>query len=249
MATALHGSGERWNGDVGGGTRGAWMAIDWREHLRWLVAEDTPVNVVTLGEGPPILFVHGLGGCWQNWLEQIPVFAEDHRVIALDLPGFGASPMPKQDISISGYARIVDEVCSQLGVDAAALVGNSMGGLISAELAINFPQRVERLVLVSSTGLTAVRPAYRPAHRVGRRLENLLGMTVSWVVSRSEAVARRPGLRRLAMTFPIRHPERMPTALAYEQIRGSGKPGSSRRCRPWSTIRSGSACPRSRAPP
>ena len=75
-------------------------------------------------------------------------------MIAMDLPGFGHSPMPSWPISISAYARLLDRLLDALGIDAAALVGNSMGGFISAELAIAYPQRVERLVLVSAAGIS-----------------------------------------------------------------------------------------------
>ena len=72
----------------------------------------------------------------------------------MDLPGFGHSPMPRERITISGYARLLDGLFDELGIDAATVVGNSMGGFISAELAIAFPQRVERLVLVAPAGLS-----------------------------------------------------------------------------------------------
>ena len=81
--------------------RSEWMDIDWREHLRWVRVDGRSVNVVDIGSGPVIVFLHGLAGCWQNWLENIPEFARDHRVIALDLPGFGASPMPDESISMA----------------------------------------------------------------------------------------------------------------------------------------------------
>ena len=88
-----------------------------------------------MGSGPPLVFVHGLAGCWQNWLENIPHFARSHRVIAVDLPGFGESELPHEDISIPGYGRFVDAFLGEIGVERAPLVGNSMGGFIAAEVA------------------------------------------------------------------------------------------------------------------
>src|SRR5947209_3104415 len=76
--------------------RSRWLDVDWREHQRWIVVDGQPVNTIELGEGPPLVFLHGLSGCWQNWLEQLPVFAEAHRVVSVDLPGFGQSPMPHE---------------------------------------------------------------------------------------------------------------------------------------------------------
>jgi pimeloyl-ACP methyl ester carboxylesterase len=206
--------------------RSAWLEIDWRKHQHWVTVGDTPLNVIDLGEGDPVVFVHGLSGSWPNWLEQLPVFAKDRRVIAMDLPGFGHSPMPEERITISAYARIVDGLLQALGVSAATLVGNSMGGFVSTELAIAFPQRVERLVLVSPAGISTYRN--REMERLEpylRRLAPMVAAYTGWTATKSDWVASRPGLRNLALGFVTRHPSRLPAALAAEQMRGMGKPG------------------------
>lgn len=188
--------------------------------------EGRPVNTIELGEGPPVVFVHGLSGSWQNWLEQLPVLAREHRVLAVDLPGFGYSPMPREEISIAGYARLLDELLSQLEIAAAAVVGNSMGGFIGAELAIAFPRRVERLVLVSAAGLsTHNEPRTVRAMPAILRLQRIIAASAATVASRSEAVARRRRLREATLNLVVRHPDRLPAALAAEQLRGAGKPG------------------------
>ena len=126
------------------------------------------VNYVEMGEGSPILFVHGLSGAWQNWLETLPHFARTHRVIALDLPGFGASPMPPWEISIPSYGRFVRDFCERVGVDRCSLVGNSMGGFIATEVAITDPERVDELTLVSAAGVTWARARREPAAVIAR---------------------------------------------------------------------------------
>ncbi len=235
--------------------RSPWLDIDWRAHQRWIAINGSPINVIELGEGPALLFVHGLTGSWPNWLEQLPVFAGrngdagrfgdasaasvprigrrrvspgfgTHRVIAVDLPGFGRSPMPVEPISISGYARTLDALLDALDLSAAAVVGNSMGGFIAAELAINFPQRVERLVLVSPAGLSTYNHPHgtRALPRL-RRAERVIAACAGWVAARSDIVARRPGLRNATFGPFTRHPSRLPAPLVAEQIRGAGKPG------------------------
>ena len=206
--------------------RSPWLDVDWRKHQRWVILDGQPVNVIELGSGPPLVFVHGLAGSWPNWLEQLPVLAAKHRVITLDLPGFGHSPMPAEQISISGYARLLDRLFDTLGIDAAAVVGNSMGGFIGAELAIAFPQRVERLVLISAAGISTFdnRGAVR-ALPVLRRAERVLTAYTAWMASKSDTVARRPRLRDATLNVVTRHPSRLPAALAAEQLHGSGKPG------------------------
>jgi pimeloyl-ACP methyl ester carboxylesterase len=206
--------------------RSAWLDVDWRRHQRWITIDQRPVNVIELGEGPPLVFVHGLSGSWPNWLEQLPLFAQSHRVVAMDLPGFGRSPMPLAPISIPGYARTLDALFDALELDAAAVVGNSMGGFVSAELAISFPRRVERLVLVAAAGLsTYAHPGATRALPTLRLLERVVAVYTGWIASKSEAATRRPGLRNATLGLVARHPGRLPAALAAEQIRGAGKPG------------------------
>lgn len=207
--------------------RSPWLDVDWREHQRWELVDGQAVNVIELGEGgQPIVFVHGLSGCWANWLEQLPVFACDHRVLALDLPGFGHSPMPREQISMAGYARLLDRLLAQRGIDAAVVVGNSMGGFISAELAISFPQRVERLVLVSAAGLSTYNdPLSVRGAPVLRRLDRALAATLAWTVAKADTTMRRPRLRQAALWVAAAHPGKLPGPLVAEQVRGAGKPG------------------------
>ena len=116
--------------DEGYGSRGrsAWLDVDWAAHTHRMTVDGASVNYVDIGEGDddPVVFIHGLGACWQTWLENLPHFARDRRCIAMDLPGFGASPMPAEEISIERYAAIVDDLhcsydkvsrCVELGID------------------------------------------------------------------------------------------------------------------------------------
>lgn len=214
-----------WDG-YGPSGRSAWLDVDWREHQRWVSVEGQPVNTIDLGEGRPIVFVHGLSGSWPNWLEQLPVFAADHRVVAMDLPGFGHSPMPRERITIPGYAQLLEGLLDELGIERAVVVGNSMGGFVSAELAIAFPQRVEKLALISPAGLSTYQ--HQRVERIKPYLQHaapMIATYTNWTAMRSEKVARRPGLRNLTLGFVTRHPSRLPAALAAEQLRGAGKPG------------------------
>jgi pimeloyl-ACP methyl ester carboxylesterase len=201
------------------------MDIDWREHQRWVQVAGRPVNVIEMGEGDPVVFIHGLAGAWVNWLENIPHFARNHRVVAMDLPGFGHSPMPAEKISISGYGRIVDELLDTLGIEKAAIVGNSMGGFIGAEVAINFSTRVEKLVLVSAAGLSIEHQRNEPVLRVLERLDNVLIFTGGWAASRSDVLSKRPRVRRQIMALVAHRPDKLPAPLIAEQVKGSGKPG------------------------
>jgi pimeloyl-ACP methyl ester carboxylesterase len=226
-------------GGYGPQGRSAWLDIDWRAHQRWVTIDGSPVNVVELAPPPaateelaaeqqarqPVVFVHGLSGSWPNWLENMPALAAERRVIALDLPGFGHSPMPRGEISMSGYARLLDLLLGELGIDAAAVVGNSMGGFISAELAIAFPRRVERLVLVSAAGISTSSARTRRAVALSTRIGRIAAIYTAWLASKSDLVTSRPRLREATLGTVARHPSRLPAALAAEQLRGTGTPG------------------------
>jgi pimeloyl-ACP methyl ester carboxylesterase len=205
------------------GDDATWRSVDWPALTRRVTVEGREVNVIDTGgaAGPPIVFVHGLGGVWQNWLLNIPAFMGSHRVIAPDLPGFGESPMPRETISIKGYARIVDGLLEALGVSSAVVVGNSMGGFVSAELAIAFPERVERLALVSAAGLS-IEYARREPLLVGARL---WAGPATRAGARGRSVITRPRMRRLGLQTIVRYPERLSPELTFELTRGAGTPG------------------------
>jgi len=211
--------------------RSLWLDIDWRQHQRWIEVARRPVNVIDIGPGPDagaargtIVWIHGLSGSWQNWLENLPVLAAaGWRCIAMDLPGFGASPMPAEKISITGYAAVVDELLRALGVTRAVVVGNSMGGFVGAEIALRFPTWVERLVLVSPAGLTI--ESQRNVYRAARLTANITAASAGWLASRADSAVRRPRLRKQLLAIVAAHPGRLPAPLAAEQLRGSGKPG------------------------
>lgn len=204
----------------------SWQRVDWRSHQRWELVEGRAVNTIQLGSGPPIVFVHGLSGCWPNWLEQMAVFAESHRVISLDLPGFGHSPGKAGELTMDGYARLLDSLLSGLGFPQATLVGNSMGGLIAAELAASHPSRVERLVLVSPAGLSTYRNRLAVTTLPAiRRLQQLLALGAAWTAQHSDRLAARPRLRDAMLRGVVAHPSRLSSPLAAEQLRGAGTDG------------------------
>jgi pimeloyl-ACP methyl ester carboxylesterase len=198
-----------------------WRAIDWREHRHDLIVHGRRLRYVDMGEGdgPPVLFVHGLSGNWQNWIENIPRVAQQRRVLALDLPGFGQSEKPGEKVSMSGYGRTVDAFAEALDLGEVALVGNSMGGFVSAETAIQFPERVERLVLVSAVGITMSTLRREPVMAWGR-----VAMIAG---ARSAAEKRmaivRPRLRHAVYSTIMRHPTRIAAETLWELSEGAGR--------------------------
>jgi pimeloyl-ACP methyl ester carboxylesterase len=150
------------------------------------------------GEGPAVLFIHGLLGSHRNWAHLVDTLDTRHRVLAPDLIGHGASAKPMGDYSLGAHAATLRDLLNHLGIDRVTLVGHSLGGGIAMQFCYLFPDRVERLVLVSSGGLgRSVSPLLRSATLPGA--DWVLALAASgWVRDRAEAVGgtlRRLGLR------------------------------------------------------
>ena len=106
------------------------------------------------GEGPAIVLIHGMAGCSRTWRDVMPLLARDYTVIAPDLLGHGRSAKPHGDYSLGAYASgLRDLIAGALGVERATLVGQSLGGGVAMQLAYQYPELCERLVLVGSGGL------------------------------------------------------------------------------------------------
>ncbi len=112
-----------------------------------------PVSYHRLGEGPAVLLIHGITSSSRTWRSVARKLAEQHTVIAPDLLGHGRSAKPRGDYSLGAYASGVRDLLAVLGVQRATVVGHSLGGGIAMQFAYQFPERLDRLVLVDSGGL------------------------------------------------------------------------------------------------
>ena len=146
---------------------------------------------------------------------------EHHRVIAPDLPGFGFSEMPAEEVSIPGYGHTVAALLDRLGIESAAAIGNSMGGFVAAELAIQRPDLVERLVLAAAAGISVNKIRREPVIAWGR----INTVVATRLAAQTEPVLRRPRLRHLIFSSIVRHPSRVPQDVLYELAAYSGRPG------------------------
>jgi pimeloyl-ACP methyl ester carboxylesterase len=220
VARTLLNPGEESAADYGRRERSEWLDVDWQPLLHRMEIDGASVNYVDMSpptprDGEPIVWIHGLGACWQTWLENLPYFARTHRCVALDLPGFGESPLPDDwDVSIERYAGVVDELCDRLGIDRAIVVGNSMGGFIGIAMAIHFATRVERLVLVSAAIFWQEYRRAQPLVALARTTDASLGRAI---VHGQPLMLTRPRLRAAALAFGgIRYPHLLPRELQAE---------------------------------
>ena len=105
------------------------------------------------GEGPVLLLVHGMAGSMETWNQVMPTLARDFTVVAPDLPGHGASEKLVGDFSLGAFASSLRDLLLALGHERATVIGQSLGGGVAMQLAYQYPERCERLVLVGSGGL------------------------------------------------------------------------------------------------
>ncbi len=106
----------------------------------------------------PLVFIHGLSSYLGFWEYQLPELSRDRRVLALDLPGFGASGRPDAPYTPPWYGDVVVDWMDAIGLDRAVLVGHSMGGQIALTVALEHPERVEALVLAAPAGFETFKP-------------------------------------------------------------------------------------------
>jgi pimeloyl-ACP methyl ester carboxylesterase len=129
------------------------------------------------GSGPPVVLIHGMLNSSSHWRSVALSLAGEHTVIAPDLIGHGDSAAPRGDYSLGAHAASIRDLLAAIGIDRATIVGHSLGGGVAMQFFYQFPQRVERLVLVSSGGLgREVSPLLRTAALPG--MSALLSLTI-----------------------------------------------------------------------
>lgn len=139
---------------------------------------------VKIGSGPALLLLHGLACNHTTWTPVMRQLAKHYTVIAPDLLGHGESAKPRADYSVAGYANGMRDLMTVLGIDKVTVVGHSFGGGVAMQFAYQFPERTERLVLVSSGGL-------------GREVTPFIRMITLPGWEQALGVATLPGVRQV----------------------------------------------------
>ena len=174
------------------------------------------VRIVDAGSGPALVLLHGLGGNWRNWSANIPALAQSHRVVALDLPGFGDSEPYAGAVTIERYVDTVVELLHRLRIERATFVGNSLGGLLTIEAAARHPDRVAAAILVGAGGI----PLAPLRHRGARTAFNVIRRPR---VRRAVAASRRA--RRLVARTIVHDPTTIADAMIADALNGLAAPG------------------------
>lgn len=153
----------------------------------------TRLRYLVGGDGPPLLLVHGFAGAASNFAVLAPLLARRHRVLVPDLPGHGGSAPLRAAPNLAVYADRVAAVAAREGVESAAVLGHSMGGVVALRLAVRRPELVRAVVLASAAGIST-----------SSRVAEVFLSTVSLlkpgrrIAAFGDRIARSPRLRALA---------------------------------------------------
>ncbi len=167
---------------------------------RYLHLPDVRIHYREVGEGPPVVLLHGLGSSGSDWFPVAPFLAPDYRLLLVDLRGHGHSSLPRRGYSIAAMAGDVLAVLTTEGIERASLIGLSLGGCVALQTAVLAPDRVSGLVLVNTFA----------------KLRHT-GMRWGRVVRLRRALGDADGLARLVAASLFDVPEVQ--ALVYERLR------------------------------
>ncbi|MFL5664824.1 MAG: alpha/beta fold hydrolase [Ktedonobacteraceae bacterium] len=169
-----------------------------------------PIHYYCAGRrGTPLIFIHGLGGSAENWSRLLPSLSREYLVYALDLPGFGKTPLAPEGVNIQTHVLYVKRFLDALGYPQATLVGNSMGGWIATRFAAEYPERVKHLYLLNSAGLhreNGHSPYAIDRAAAQRSVEYIQGRSLpiplpGFVLDALVRVSQRPAYKRFIETY------------------------------------------------
>jgi pimeloyl-ACP methyl ester carboxylesterase len=137
-------------------------ALKKQRYADYITVNGMRIRYAVIGNGPPVLMLHGFGGFLETWAYNIPCLSQHFRVYAIDLPGHGLSDKPQVDYTTTFATDYAESLVQAFGIEKPILIGHSMGGAIAISVALGLPGMIDKLVLVDSAGLSAQIPlAYR----------------------------------------------------------------------------------------
>ena len=164
---------------------------------------DIQLYYETHGDGPPALFLHGLGSSVRDWEFQVPAFAKQYRVITVDMRGHGQSDKPPGPYSIAQFGDDVAALIRALEIAPVHVVGLSMGGMIAFQLGVDYPELIRSLVIVNSA------PAFKPR-----------GLKEKWQVQQRLLLVRLFGMKKVGEVLAGRmfpQPQQAPIRQVFVQ--------------------------------
>src|SRR5438270_1462327 len=185
---------------------------------RTVVVDGVKLHYFCGGSGSPLVLVHGLGSSAAvEFYYNLEPLAAQHRVIAIDLPGFGQSDRPVLEYTIDVFGKAVSDLMASEGLPRAAVMGVSMGGRVALGLALSAPEQVERLILVDALGVGP------PRRVLAYRILLTRGLGELTLSGTARALRRmNPATIRRFWGWYLRRPGRVDTILSDERIANHG---------------------------
>jgi pimeloyl-ACP methyl ester carboxylesterase len=122
-------------------------------HPQTILIAGVKIHFIEMGQGLPLLFLHGLGGSWKDWTANLQSFCSSYQVMAIDFPGFGDSDKPEVDYSIEWLTVMVENFLQERKLNQIRVVGHSMGALVALNLAARPDSRVKILTVIDAVGI------------------------------------------------------------------------------------------------
>jgi triacylglycerol lipase len=161
---------------------------------RSLAVGEKTLAYLTVGEGPAVVIVHGVGGHKEDWAGVAVALAASRCVFAIDMLGFGASSKSGEDLSMPVQAAAIAALLDEAGIEASDIVGNSVGGWVAATFAATYPARVNRLILIDAAGFAAMFEGPPPVNfdpGTVEEMQALIDITINSDIARTPGLAER----------------------------------------------------------
>jgi len=192
--------------------------------MRYVNVDGRRIRFLEQGEGFPLLLVHGLGASVEWWQFNVNFLSQKYRVMAFDFHGFGHSSKAMEKFSLSYASKFLVSFFDTLKIDKVSLVGNSMGGLISLYTALQYPERIEKLVLVNNAGF-------------GQKISFLLRLSSLFPVGELALILRNQFTVKILMDQLFYDPKKLPLRLVNYALKIYDLPESGKAL--LQTLRSG----------
>lgn len=166
-----------------------------------LPVHDKTLAYTFAGEGPALVIVHGVGGHKEDWAEVAGALAMSHSVLAIDMLGFGESSKNGDDLGMAVQAAAIAALLDAHEIARATLVGNSVGGWVTATFAATYPERVEKLVLIDVAGFKAMFEGEPPVNfdpDSAEEMQKLIDITINGPVAQIPGIAEQAFERYVA---------------------------------------------------
>ncbi|MCG7597544.1 alpha/beta fold hydrolase [Mycobacterium sp. PSTR-4-N] len=184
-------------------------------------------------QGPTLVFLHGISAGWRWFAHLFPVLSQSYRVVALDLPGFGASPFSRHHITFDGLADVVVDACDALALDAPVVVGHSMGSLVGTRVAVRHPSRLGQLIITGGPILSLVHLLRRPIETFWRHPRSVATLVAESAVVGlplpgpvATLIARSPHLRQAALGAFVARPDLLDAEVVRATMHDLGAPAT-----------------------